>query len=117
MKKTRNQWVSTFEKFWDDQAGYKDDYPSLDVYFADGSEMKMFISPWYWDMMGLNIPKVSFTYEDNEHCIETPGFAPAANQKGKKVKSYFQQWIDYLNEKGIKTDKGIKRIYENVLTK
>ena len=119
MKKTKTQFIEAFLKFWDEQAGYQYDYPSLDIYFKDGSVMRMFISPWYWDMLGLNIPKVAFTYEDREHTIETPGFAPAANQNGKQVKSYFKDWVLYLynNYKIDITNKEIARIYENVLTK
>ena len=119
MKKNKTNWIETFMKFWDDQAGNQFDYPSLDVYFKDGSTMKMFISPWYWSMMDLNIPKVVFTYEDRRYVIETPGFAPAANQNGKQVKSYFKDWVLYLyNKYHIDiTDKEIDHIYENVLTK
>lgn len=119
MKKNTTNWVDTFMKFWDDQAGNQFDYPSLDVYFEDGSIMRMFISPWYWDMMDLNIPKVVFTYEDSRYVIETPGFAPAANQNGKQVKSYFKDWVDYLKKNKVAdiTTKEISKVFENVLTK
>ena len=118
MKKTKKQWVELFAKFWDEQAGYQLDYPSLDVYFEDGAIMKMFIQPWYWSRMGIQIPKVSFTYEDAEHCIEVAGYAPAANQNGKKVETYMGDWVDWLKtEKGIDiTNKEIKIEFWNILT-
>lgn len=119
MKKTKKDWINLFAKFWDEQACYQFDYPSLDIYFEDGSIMKMFISPWYWDALKLEIPKVVFTYVDSEHTVETPGYAPAANQNGKKVETYMEQWVEWLKTNlGVDiTKKGVKKEFWNVLTK
>jgi len=101
MKKSKAKWVATMSMFWYDQAGYQFDYPSLEFIFVDDSTMKMFISPWWWEDMGIYVPKVSFTYEDTEHVYETPGYAPAANQNGKLVETYMGEWIDWLKNHGI----------------
>lgn len=109
--KQQHTFVSKMVGFWDSYAEKAEDYPSLDIWFKDGSYLKFFIQP----RIHLSMPLVGCTvaYADDERSVETPTFVPALHSIS--LGDYLSKVIGFMGEKGVELEKEVERIYENVI--
>ena len=108
---TVKDFTKQMVKFWDEQKDYAYDYPSLDIWFKDGSYLKFFIS--VKEVFDIPFGSLTMAYAGDEGVIEYPRWCPALCKENYKNAIKFM-----LSNIAAQVDitKDVERIYRNVLT-
>ena len=112
-EKSINDFAKQMVKFWNEQANNAYDFPSLDIWFKDGSYLKFFIDLRKVKLMICEVPAFAIAYADEKGSMEFPFAAPSV------LKVSLSKAIKYeLTQIANKVDltKEVERVYRNVLT-
>lgn len=110
---TINRFAKQMVKFWNEQAHNAYDFPSLDIWFKDGSYLKFFIDLRKVKILPIEVPAFAIAYDSEEGSMEFPFAAPSV------LKESLSKAIKYeLTQIANKVDltKEVERVYRNVLS-